>query len=642
MTTARFFHPPTPRFLSRCFALAALLLTTLGALAQADPPARVGGLSHLEGSVAYASAGETGWSDAVLNRPITQGDRVFTDPGARAEVHLGSASLHLDSQTFLEVVALDDDVLQASLHEGVVNARVRQLLGGENFEIDTPQLAFRALQPGDYRIDVDPAAGTTRVTVRSGVANVYGAGGGALQLVTGQQMAFAGRDLAQVAGRTSPVFDAFDQWAAERNRLEDQSLAARYIPRDVVGYQQLDAYGVWGQDPGYGVVWYPRVTVADWAPYRYGHWDWIAPWGWTWIDDAPWGFAPFHYGRWAQIGSRWAWVPGRLGPRPVYSPALVVFIGGQGGGANWSLSIGAGPGIAWFPLAPGEAWRPTYRASPLYVRNVNRYLVVNPAGSVYHHQRRPDAITGVRLQDFNRGRPVNRVWNRVNPGDLARTPIHAQPLLPEPSRRIGDAGRGVAPRVQPPVQQAPVQAQPRIRPQPPFQPPAVIERGAAGDNTARPGTRQRDEGASQQQQQQQERERARRDLQGRQVLEQQRAAREQQVQRENAQREQGQRENAQRQQAQRENAQREQAQRENALRQQQAAQERVQRQQEREQQRAVQQPPREQRAAPAQNEGRRGRGPQIEERAKGGDTDDRAKDRPNEDRGKGRGQRDVN
>src|SRR6185369_3338404 len=69
------------------------------ALAQVDPPARVATLSHAEGSVAYAPAGETEWGAAAINRPITRGDRLWTDPGGRAEVHLGSATLHMDSQT---------------------------------------------------------------------------------------------------------------------------------------------------------------------------------------------------------------------------------------------------------------------------------------------------------------------------------------------------------------------------------------------------------------------------------------------------------------------------------------------------------------------------------------------------------------
>jgi hypothetical protein len=606
-----------PVFLSRLLPLLMLACAGGAAVAQADPPARVGSLSHVEGAVVLAPAGDTEWSDAVLNRPITRGDRLWTDPGARAEVHLGSAVLHLDDETFVDVTALDQDVLQASLNEGTVNARVRQLNVGENFEIDTPNLAFRAAQAGDYRVDVDPDRATTRVAVRSGMALVYGAGGQPQQMQAGQQITFAGRDLEHVSVRALPPDDGFDRWAADRNQREDQAIAARYVPRDVVGYHQLDPYGSWAHDPSYGDVWFPRVTVADWAPYRYGRWEWIRPWGWTWIDDAPWGFAPFHYGRWAVIGSRWCWVPGHLGPRPIYSPALVVFVGG--GSSGWNFSAGSGPGIAWYPLAPGEAWRPLYRASPVYVRDVNRNIVVHGGASdpVHFHRRRADAVTAVTVEDFSRGRPVHRHWSRVNPAEVARAPIAALPAMPE-RRRFSDAARSVQPRVQPPVHSpAPAIV---ARPHPPSGA-AGVERRDFNDQR-RPGARSREERQTpprrndeqqrslidvprgqpqvRQEERRQERQEGRGvgDEQRRQQLDQlqrqqqERARRDQQVIEERMQREQ--QTHVQRQIEEQRRAQQLQLQREHALRQQQAAQERIQHQQELQQRAAQQQVQREQ------------------------------------------------
>src|SRR5205814_1992738 len=102
-------------------------------------------------------------------------------------------------------------------------------------------------------------------------------------------------------------------------------------------------------EPQYGAIWVPRRVPVDWAPYRYGHWAWIEPWGWTWVDDAPWGFAPFHYGRWIFTAGNWGWVPGPRTVRPVYAPALVAWVGGPR--LNASVSIGGGRGgVAWFPL----------------------------------------------------------------------------------------------------------------------------------------------------------------------------------------------------------------------------------------------------------------------------------------------------
>jgi hypothetical protein len=438
-------------FAASLLACASLVFAQPSPQPQGDPPARVGSLSRIEGTVAFAPSGESEWADAAPNRPITAGDRLWTDRGSRAEVHMGPSVLHMDGETFMDIADLDDDVLQATLHDGTVNARVRELQSAENFEIDTPQLAFRATQPGDYRIDVDARQGITTVVVRSGAALVFGANGQPQQLQAGQQVAFTGQNL-EVVPLPAVADNGFDRWVQARNRAEDQSVTARYVPRDVVGYQQLDAYGTWAQDPTYGAIWYPQVVAADWAPYRYGHWDFIAPWGWTWIDDAPWGFAPFHYGRWAQIGTRWAWVPGRLGPRPVYAPALVAFVGGSGG-VNWSLSFGSSPGIGWFPLGPGEIWRPTYHVSTRYLGNVNRYVGRGDRfPSTYIHQHRPGAWTSVRVEDFNRGRPVNRYWQPVRGSEAGRAQILSQPSALPPPRRFVENNAPARVRALPPPQ----------------------------------------------------------------------------------------------------------------------------------------------------------------------------------------------
>ena len=46
--------------------------------------------------------------------------------------------------------------------------------------------------------------------------------------------------------------------------------------------------------------------------------------------------------------------------------------------------------MAWFPLAPGEAWQPGYRASPVYISNVNRNIAVQ-ADAGYAYRRSAEA-----------------------------------------------------------------------------------------------------------------------------------------------------------------------------------------------------------------------------------------------------------
>src|SRR5208282_4922598 len=71
----------------------------------------------------------------------------------------------------------------------------------------------------------------------------------------------------------------------------------------------------------------------------------------------------FHYGRWAFVAGRWGWVPGPREVRPVYAPALVVFVGGGG--------PAMGGNVAWFPLGPREVYVPPYHVSQTYVNQVN-------------------------------------------------------------------------------------------------------------------------------------------------------------------------------------------------------------------------------------------------------------------------------
>ena len=224
-----------------------------------------------------------------------------------------------------------------------------------------------------------------------------------------------------------------------RERQETSSRSAGYVAAGTVGYEDLDANGYWEPSPIYGSVWYPNVHPG-WAPYREGHWAWVEPWGWTWVDDAPWGFAPFHYGRWVSVGSRWGWVPGPVGVRPVYAPALVAWVGGPSFGV--SLGFGGG-GVAWVPLGWHDPFIPSYHVSAVYARNVNisnsRVVNVTVVNNYYtttnvnirnttinniHYENTTvnGAVTGVSSSTFASGRSCagarwwcrHRRWRRAN------------------------------------------------------------------------------------------------------------------------------------------------------------------------------------------------------------------------------------
>lgn len=429
-----------------CAVLAAFNVAALPALAQTppvapgaavtqagDPPGRVARLDYMAGAVTTQPAGASDWSYAQLNRPLTTGDQLWNDRNARSELHIGSTAVRMDEQTSLDVLNLDDTSTQLKVAQGTLSTHVRSLPPGSSYEIDTPNLALGVNGPGDYRVDVAPDGSTTTVTVRRGSATVYG-DGGQMPVEAGQQVQFAGTNLQQVAASGAPAPDVFDQWSGARDAAEDRSVSARYVSREMPGYQDLDANGSWRDDPQYGDVWVPNAVPAGWAPYHDGHWVWQAPWGWTWVDDAPWGFAPYHYGRWAYVDDTWAWVPGPVveAAPPVYAPALVAFVGGGGGGVDWGVSLTLGgvaaAGVAWFPLGPGEPWHPRWcNWSPHYYERVNQPVVINNyrnnvnitnitnVHNTYINYRAPGAITAVPATAFVHGQPASRFAQKVDP-----------------------------------------------------------------------------------------------------------------------------------------------------------------------------------------------------------------------------------
>ena len=441
-----------------------------------DPPSRVARLSYAHGTVSFNPAGTDDWVSAVVNRPITTGDKLWTDNGSRAELHIGSAAIRLSGNTGFSFLNLDDRMAQIRITEGTLNVRVRRLENDETFEIDTPNLAFSVLRPGNYKIDVNEAGDTTLVVVRDGQGEVTG-GGSAYTVHARESGTFAGIDqLDADIQRFGGDEDDFDHWSGDRDRREDHSQSSRYVSSDVIGYEDLDEYGGWRPVPEYGTVWFPHTTIVGWAPYRYGHWVWISPWGWTWVDDAPWGFAPFHYGRWVAVGGVWGWVPcapravvGVAYVRPVYAPALVAWVGGP----HFSVGIGVGGGsgvgvgVAWFPLAPREVYVPSYRVSRTYVNNVNvsnttvnttvvnnyyNTVVVNKnvTNVRYVNQTAPNGVTATSQQNFTSAQPVGRNMMRIDRREIETAQVNPTTPTVAPQQR-SVIGAGAPVRMRPPA-----------------------------------------------------------------------------------------------------------------------------------------------------------------------------------------------
>ena len=239
------------------------------------------------------------------------------------------------------------------------------------------------------------------------------------------------------------------------------------------GYYDLDDYGDWQSDPDYGEVWIPRGVAVGWAPYHVGHWVYIAPWGWTWVDEEPWGFAPFHYGRWAYVGGSLG-MGSRAGGRASGVCARACWLRRRRR-LRLSVAFGGGfTGVAWFPLGPRDVFVPGYHCSPRYVQNVNvtntRIVNVTQVTNVYNtvvvnrdvthvnytYGDNERAMTAVSRDTFVNARPVNqrgrahqrgsdsrRTFSRfVSDPPTARVTCRRRLASRRPSRRIPSPAPG--------------------------------------------------------------------------------------------------------------------------------------------------------------------------------------------------------
>jgi len=439
------------------FALMLALPLFMPAVAPADesdPPSRIARLAYAEGSVSFQPGGTQDWIAAAINRPLTTGDQLWADRDSRAELQLDGSTLRLAGGTAVSLLNLGDNVTQVQLSSGTLLVRVRRLDDNETYEIDTPNLAFSILRPGLYRLSVDESGATTAVRIRSGQGEVTG-GGTAYMVRANEDDIFSGTD--QLTENMQPNAgggDSFDAWSADRDGRWENSVSSRYVSPDVVGYEDLDNQGAWRPVPEYGTVWFPNRVAADWAPYHYGHWSYIAPWGYTWVDDQPWGFAPFHYGRWISVGGVWGWIPAPPRPvvgiyvRPVYAPALVAW-------------VGVGAGIAWFALGPREVYVPCYTVSRRYVNNINvsnttvnttvinnvynttiiNNKTVNVTNVNYVNRHVPGAVAEVSSQAFKTAQPVSRNLVKVDQRALSSAPVRAlaPAIVPTKQAVLGSA-----------------------------------------------------------------------------------------------------------------------------------------------------------------------------------------------------------
>jgi len=393
---------------------------------------QAGRISFAAGTVSIQPAGLDDWGQAQLNLPLGPGDRIFTDADGRAEIQVGDSYIRIAPNTDVSVVEDTPDSISVGVGQGSVEVRCQSLWPNQQLHINTPNGSISFAQSGVARVDVMPDQSASVFTGLENIQSITGADGFYVGFNAGRSIELAGTNpvVSQWLQPNPP--DPLDAFSQQRDQQIFSAASWRYVSPDVPGGEQLDAYGTWAPGTPYGAVWFPNVAVG-WAPYHYGRWVNHAPWGPVWVEDEPWGYAPFHYGRWVQLDGRWGWIPGPRAAHPVWSPALVVFAGGvQEGGVALS---------AWFPLGPGEPYRPWYPCSPRYIDQVNitnmaagprvhvlsTYVGFNFGGLSFAY--RQTGFTAVRYNDFAAGRPVRETNVVVNVNVIQHVTIVERPVV---------------------------------------------------------------------------------------------------------------------------------------------------------------------------------------------------------------------
>lgn len=345
-------------------------------------------LSLIEGDVQLLIQDTTDWTDATINIPLNEGDRVWVPDDGKAELQVrGGACVRADGDTSLDILTVDHDSAQYYLDRGHIYSNNRQ--GGiKNIQIDTPLTSIRSYDNSIMMIDVSED-GVTEVSVLKGY--VYAESkAGATRVNAGNTLTIRDERNAEIAPISPP--DEWEQW----NMARDQRLAAwgdsaRYLPDDLHEYaSDFDDYGRWVYVGDYGYVWSPIVPMSGWAPYTMGSWIWIRG-SHVWVDYYPWGWAPSHYGRWIFLASHgWCWVPPAVGA-VYWGPGFV----------GWIVTPTY---VAWVPLAPGEIYYGYGYYGPWSVNitsvNINTVVVKRP----YVNARVNDAVVVVKRETFGTGK----------------------------------------------------------------------------------------------------------------------------------------------------------------------------------------------------------------------------------------------
>jgi hypothetical protein len=134
--------------------------------------------------------------------------------------------------------------------------------------------------------------------------------------------------------------------------------------------------GNWIEVADYGYGWQPDVAMNDpnWRPYADGYWAYTDE-GWTWVSYEDFGWATYHYGRWARLADYgWLWFPGS---DLDWGPAWVSWRTG-GDYVGWAPLPPRGPGIVYEGQPIGGQVDVEFDIGPAYYNFIDARFIGEP------------------------------------------------------------------------------------------------------------------------------------------------------------------------------------------------------------------------------------------------------------------------
>jgi hypothetical protein len=386
-------------------------------------------LSLIQGNVQIITQDNGDWTPALINMPLNEGDRLWIPEDGRLEIQVqGGVYVRADERTAVDILSLGNDAMQLYMDSGHLYINNRR--GGiQTVQVDTPQSSIRSYDDSIMLLDIQEDS-TTEVQALKGFLYAENREG-KTRISSGNALTIRPEGAAELAPIGTP--DEWEKWNMDRDgQLVVWGESSRYLPDALHAYSSdFDRNGRWVYVSEYGYIWNPAVSVADWVPYREGHWQWIRG-RYVWISHEPWGWAPYHYGRWAHvIGIGWCWVP----------PAIDDIYWGPGY-VGW---VDTPEYIGWVPLAPGEIYYGygNYGPRSVNVTTINVNTIV-----VQHYRNVPvrNSVTVVSRETFGTRertivRPQENPFLRHRDGFLPpttkpeqRTSIQQRVVVPESKR----------------------------------------------------------------------------------------------------------------------------------------------------------------------------------------------------------------